>query len=554
MLFQLGVTFFSVDKGAANTDEFTILNQIRHQPELITFDFLNMLKIIVYFFFHKFTILSFRYSKLILSLVTFLLTVIILIPSLKKKYALSSFKVLLITYCIFSGFLLNVFYRSLHYNDLMDCLSIWCLLSLLLIIEKEIGFFPMLLMTLLYVGATFFLSGIKFSLGIFSVTVFLAVLFRFSQLRMFYKLTITLIFLILFSLVVMSYIKNFYLSFSGWMQSITIIGKIYYLGDFPVYAIDVVAFLIIIVVLYFYHKGKMAFLNKMVNSITWEKFIVIIFVIQFLLLISLTKNKVPYVLFYMVPSVMFICLGMFLYSLILKEGKYSKVFSGDNSMLLILLASIYFFLVLFGSLSLQLVNIFLHPSFLILLLLLLILYTARERYIYFLSAAIVIYFCFFNLLNPFLYSNKTLFAQNKLYHFKNTGENIFLDKDSYNYLSGVNHFLDSIETTTVINIDYSNVLYDSKQKPYLLSCYVDEQSPDFFSTEIQLLQKDKNIQQPGLLLISSPVDSGFIKSIARDCNLKKGRLLMTMKDPSANVFKFLKSDGNLYIYELVSLK
>ena len=298
----------------------------------------------------------------------------------------------------------------------------------------------------------------------------------------------------------------------------------------------------------------MAFLNKMVNSITWEKFIVIIFVIQFLLLISLTKNKVPYVLFYMVPSVMFICLGMFLYSLILKEGKYSKVFSGDNSMLLILLASIYFFLVLFGSLSLQLVNIFLHPSFLILLLLLLILYTARERYIYFLSAAIVIYFCFFNLLNPFLYSNKTLFAQNKLYHFKNTGENIFLDKDSYNYLSGVNHFLDSIETTTVINIDYSNVLYDSKQKPYLLSCYVDEQSPDFFSTEIQLLQKDKNIQQPGLLLISSPVDSGFIKSIARDCNLKKGRLLMTMKDPSANVFKFLKSDGNLYIYELVSLK
>ena len=92
MLFQLGVTFFSVDKGAANTDEFTILNQIRHQPELITFDFLNMLKIIVYFFFHKFTILSFRYSKLILSLVTFLLTVIILIPSLKKKICVVIFQ------------------------------------------------------------------------------------------------------------------------------------------------------------------------------------------------------------------------------------------------------------------------------------------------------------------------------------------------------------------------------------------------------------------------------------------------------------------------------
>src|SRR4051812_17350636 len=93
MCIQLFVNIFALNKGASNTDEFSGLLQARWQAHLLPFDIFNLLSVLHGFFFKKITIVSFRETKLLLSLFTFIYCAFIFVPLLQKKYNLSKVRV-----------------------------------------------------------------------------------------------------------------------------------------------------------------------------------------------------------------------------------------------------------------------------------------------------------------------------------------------------------------------------------------------------------------------------------------------------------------------------
>jgi hypothetical protein len=60
----------------------------------------------------------------------------------------------------------------------------------------------------------------------------------------------------------------------------------------------------------------------------------------------------------------------------------------------------------------------------------------------------------------------------------------------------------------------------------------------------------KQAPEPKWMLASNTTDTNFHLHLKNDRQLEKDSLVLKIEDPSSNVFKSLKSDGNLYIYTI----
>jgi len=98
------------------------------------------------------------------------------------------------------------------------------------------------------------------------------------------------------------------------------------------------------------------------------------------------------------------------------------------------------------------------------------------------------------------------------------------------------------------------VLYYLGATPYILPNILDEQSANIFHKEI-LATKKLGIQSinPGWLLTSNAVDTAFYACLKNDLNVNTNKLILKIKNPGDNIFKNLKSDGYLYIYDVREL-
>jgi hypothetical protein len=555
MFFELYISFYSVNKGAANTDEFFILLQTKYQHNLFMFDVFNMIKIVYSSLFDSISIIAFRYAKIIFSLLTFLLSLIVLLPVLRKTYNLSFLNMLIIVHCLLSASLLSVFYRSLHYNNIMDYFSIWCVLLIIRMVECNNTVFQSIFISFLYAVAAFFLIGTKPILGCFAILAYFITIIFFCNMDSKYpKVSLAAFIMSLFMLIYV-YILFFYTDISHWIHKLRIAMKIFNAYDFSLYSVDIAILIISLLLLYIYYKYNAKVPIFIIQNATVYSFCIILFVIQLILFLSLSlmNNTFSYVLYYLVPSftllqiILYLLLG-FLIKLIILRFKEFYVFIN-------IVFLFFFLLVLFGSQTFQLLNLILHPLPFVLIIILFALYLNKFKLINFLSGLLFICFFCYNIFNPFLYTNSTLFSQKHPFFFESSRDNIWLDIDSYNYYNKLTNLLKSYDGQYVVNVDFSNVVFNCNLKPYLISQIIDEENPVFYRNALNIFFINKKVSsKPKLLLISNPVNTKYFDIIESKCHVKIGRILFSIKDPSVNIFKFSDSNGSLNVYELLPVE
>lgn len=554
-IFELYISFYSVNKGASNTDEFCILLQTKFQKELLTIDVFNMIRIVYFSIFKSVSITGFRYAKLTLSLLTFILSILVLIPFIKEKYKTSDIKLFLIAYILLTSSITTVFYRSLHYNDLMDYFSIWCLMIIIQFTKDKNNSILCYFLTIIYSCAVFFLIGTKFTLGIFAIIAYIITILFYYNKPTIQKIINLFLLFITFAIIISIYINHFYSTYHTWLKEFSIVMK--HLRDyrFPVYEFDVIFFIMLSFLLFMFHQHKLLFLNELISKITKLRFFIFILIIQLLLLISLlSKNKISYVFYFLIPSLLFILISHYQYSYFIRDLilNYNKEKIKDKTTFIIIVTSLFLLFILFGSLTLQLINTTLHLFPLAILLIVMTLYLNKPYPLYSFGILCFISFLCFNIFNPFLFSNNTLLGQKKLYTSNATNESFYVDNESFMYFNSVNQFLDKYKNKYVLNIDYSNIVYMNYLLPYVVAQTVDEEEPEIYQNGLHLISTYKKpTYKPELLFISKPVDPKYFEITKNECHVQIGKMLFSIKDPSANWFKFMKSDGKLYIYELL---
>ena len=244
LITQLVLCFYSVNKGAANTDEFTTALQLRFTPYLLMIDLYNMIDIIVHLFFMEATLITLRYTKFFFIIISITIQLIVLYPVIVKKMNWSISGFFLIGYLFFTASVVTVFNRALHYNDLMDHASFCCVALLMNILFVEQNFLKLVGITILYSLATFLLAGTKFPLAIMAIIFFILTISRFLNIGIKSKAVIVALYISLLVAIEYIYIQSYYGGWDGFANGYKIIKQIFFNTTFPIYIVDVIAFLI----------------------------------------------------------------------------------------------------------------------------------------------------------------------------------------------------------------------------------------------------------------------------------------------------------------------
>lgn len=557
LLFEIAICIYSINKGASNTDEFTTILYLRNQKNMIKVDFYNMILIITDFFFHPLTILNLRKTKFLFIGISTCSTCILLFPILYKKYQLESKYFFLITFIFVTGSIITVFNRSISYNDIMDHFSVLIVCILFNLLYFTFSWIRFFILSTIYIFCTFFLFGIKLPLGLLAILLFIYSIFKFLPISLFQKIIASILFLILFMLVEYQYIQYFYADFNSWLNTLFSIKEIFYGEEFPIYLIDIIGFLCIIFIIFRYYnsitkKAKQVLQHKNNTLSNMIKSIAIIIALAIFIITCLVVHSF-YVFYYLLPSVTFIFILIYTYvdaiKYLFKQRKFCLFNQPDNFVLL--MAIVLFLSCLFGSYTLQLINVILHPYLVGLLIVLVLIRRQRIILLKTISVYLFLLFIMYNIFNPFLYSNTTLFNQNKKIFLKSTDEHIYVSDAVKEYFNKINKAIGCCDKNkSILNIDFSNVAYYTGYVPYLLPNIVDEQSSTIFRNELKVIKKldIKQAAEPKWMLTANNTNTNFYLHLKNDRNLIKDSLILKIKDPSSNIFKNLKSDNCLYIY------
>lgn len=559
IFFEIFICIFSINKGASNTDEFTTLLNLRFQETMVKVDFYNMLYILSDVFFNKITVLTFRETKFIFILISLSTSCLLLFPVLKEKFKTTSNQLFLIAFIMLTASITTAFNRAICYNDVMDHFSVLAVCVLFNLLFFAFNWLRLFVLTAIYLVCTFFLFGIKFPLGVFAILVFIFSVYRFLPITFFQKTSIIIGFLVVFMLIEYCYIQHFYHHFFAWLQTYDSLRKVFYDEDPPIYIIDVIGFLLLFAILFFFHKKINNFIStallKISTNFKIQLSITIVFTLFFAFYFILLKSKALFVLYYLFPSVLLICFLIYAYTNITITFFIQRKIAGFNKMenYIILIAIGFFACCLLGSYTLQLINVMLHPYMVGFLFIIILIKQQDILLLKSVSVYLFILFIVYSVFNPFLYSNTTLFHQNKKIYFKASDEFLYVNDATKKYFENISTAIGCCDrNTNIVNIDFTNVAYYLGYAPYLLPNIADEQSATIFRNELQAIRSMhvKQAPEPKWMLASNTTDTNFYLHLKNDRQLEKDSLVLKIEDPASNVFKSLKSDGSLYIYTI----
>ncbi len=385
--------------------------------------------------------------------------------------------------------------------------------------------------------------------------VFIVTIYKLTNISFRLKTIILILYLVACSVVSYIYIVAYYNQFSKWLLTFNALRTIFYGEQFPIYVIDIIGLLFLFVITFLLHKYFKNTIHIYLNSILQNKKIQLL--LFFLIAVGwyicylLIEHAVIYILYFLVPSVLLL---FYLLYILIDANRISKIVdikSIENYTLLISLG--FLSCCLAGSYTLQLINISLHSYLIVTIFILLISRTKNILYLKYLSIYLFMLFIQSTMLNPFIYATSTVFKQDKEIHIKSTDEKLWVNHASKLYYEQIEQTIGCCDSNkSVLNIDYTNVLYYLGFTPYLLPNIVDEQSATIFHKEIQTVNKLKPNQAPTptWMFTSNSTDTHFYYYLKQDKKLVRDSLILKIEDPMRNIFKNLKSDKYLYIYSI----
>lgn len=560
LITQLVLCFYSVNKGAANTDEFTTALQLRFTSYLLMIDLYNMIDIVVHLFFKDPTLITLRYSKFFFIIISVIIQLIVLYPVIVKRmnWSLSGF--FLIGYLFFTASVVTVFNRALHYNDLMDHCSFCCVALLMNILFVEQNFLKLLAITMVYALATFLLAGTKFPLAILAIIFFILTIARFLKIDATAKAAIVFLYISILVAIEYIYINSYYGGWRGFANGYKVIRQIFFNTTFPLYIVDVIAFIALLLLCMLLRKSAYKTYQYLLKYMCKELILIIILVIisfSFLFLVrGFNTNEGFFILYFFVPPVLII-LTLYFFSLEYIadnfKGSLNTIFS-DRLNYISGLAVLFFAGGLFGSYTLQVINFILHPYAVIFIFVLLALRQKRYVLLQFIAGCTFLMFVSYTLFNPFLFSQLSMFRQRHPVEFKSTHERLYVDYKAESFYKKIEASVGQLDNDNfAVNFDFPNVLYFLGFKPYLITNVVDEQPVSIYKKQLQIIGENIKLNKlPTLLLIAKPINKDFIDCLQNESGVKQDRLITEVENPISNIFKNTKK-GNLYIYTLTKI-
>lgn len=553
ILFAFGLmliilfSIFACKFGVSNTDEFLALVGIKNQNTAYCFDVVNILKYINYFFYSKITVYNFRLTKVFYNVFNFIVFAFLLYSIFIKKseYYLKHFKtVLLFLLLSFFSFQFN---RGIHYNDIIDIETVIVMLiaiHIYLYPENKINY----ILIIANAGFAALLFITKFPLGLLSVFILFCMIWLVMKSKLSTKIILTTIYLLLFAVLVFAYFKRTYGTLNALLENYRFFKTFFTKDRFYVYTIDIYLFFSLIAITILLNLIR----NKIKPFFTQKKillFFSLFIIAEVLLFYFSSKNRIAYLLYYILfDTVLYsITIGIVtsvFYHLIRKK-EYKKL-------LLFSLYSGFIFICFWGSMTLQLVNLALHPLVYACTVLLGLFLLQKEYLIKYFTYLACAFFIFCSIFNPYIYNNSSIFSMNTKCRFPEN-ETFYVNEASAVYYKDIREFLQPYKNYPIVDFDFLNVLYYAEIVPYLEPNFVDDQPSEISCNQLRYFKElGKGAVYPKLTISSSPVDSNFYKCLNNYYNIKLGDVVFASYDPTSGFFKKITSNDSVYIHQVIT--
>lgn len=531
--------------GVSNTDEFLALVGIKNQRTTYCFDVVNILKYINYFGLEDVTLYNFRICKVFYNIFNFTLFTFLLHEIIRKQstYYLKHFKMVLL-FIVFAFFSFQ-FNRGIHYNDIIDTETIAAMLiaaHIYLYRSNKINYILILLNSVF--AAILFIT--KFPLGLIASFIVFYMIW-FINAKKIIKISLSFLYILLFTLLVFLYFKHTYGTLNALIENYRFFKTFFTKDRFYVYTIDIyiICSLIIITVLLNIFRKK---IRPLLTPRKLAVFFGIFIITEACLFYYSHENRIAYLLYYvLVDAILYsLTIGIVttVYFQLVRKKEYKKL-------LLFTFYCSFIFLCFWGSMTLQLVNLALHPlayTFTILFGLFLLHKEHVLKYFVSLSAA---FYILCSIFNPYIYNNQSVFKMNTKCIFPEN-ETFYMNKTSAQYYKNIKQFLQPYKNSPILDFDFLNILYYSEIAPYLEPNFVDDQPSEISCNQLRYFKElNKGAVYPKLAISSLPIDANFYKCLDQYYNIKLGEIAYADFDPTSGYFKKITSNDSVYIHHII---